>query len=383
MKDNSTTILFVLQFVGQPRFAKRMSMLSEEGFTVEAMAFERPTHRGRLPAAPVTTLGNISHGHFLKRIPTLLKSLPILRKAIRSHDVVYCMGPDMSLLVTLASIGLKTKKIVEVADIHPIQTREGVIGYIARLVDRWQISTSVLLVVTAPDFLNVYYREWLNSTAPGLIIENKVEQSALTKVHGNQHDYYQYLDDTPIDSNAPITIGYFGLLRCKWSWAVLVKLMKDNPDTHRLVLAGVALNIEDFEEVIKTNVNIVYKGEYRSPEDLPGLYDSVDMVWACYPPNLQTNWNHKWARPNRFYEACLYRKPLITRDGSNDSVVVKKRNIGFPLNKSDYKEAAVSISNIGRDQILNWQTNMTRIPEEVYTYTTEAEDLGKFIDDIG
>lgn len=377
MNENSMTILFVLQFIGQPRFSKRMSMLSAEGFQVEAIAFERSTHRGRLPTAPVKTLGNISHGQFLKRVPTLLKSLPVLRKEIRNHDVVYCMGPDMSLLVTLASIGLKTIKIVEVGDINPIQTRKGVIGKVARIADRWQINTSALLVVTAPDFLRIYYREWLNSTIPGLVIENKVEQSALTKARNNQTSY-QSTDN----SNTPITIGYFGLLRCKWSWSVLIQLMKDNPDTHRLVLAGVALNIENFEEIVNTNSNIVYKGKYKSPEDLPELYDSVDIVWACYPPNLQTNWNHNWARPNRFYEACLYRKPLITRDGSNDSVVIKERNIGFSLDISDCQEAAVTVSKIGKDQISNWQTNMTLLPEDLYTYTTEAEELAQFITDI-
>jgi len=381
MNPDSNKLLFVLQFVGQPRFAKRMSMVAEQGFTVEAVAFERPTHRGRSPAAPVTTLGNISHGNFIKRIPTLLKSIPILRKKIRANDAVYCMGPDMSLLVSLASIGLKTRKLVEVADIHPIQTRSGVIGKIARLADKWQIKNSDFLVVTAPNFMDTYYQKWLKSNIPGMVIENKVEQATAQNI---QRDLNQVVPNPNlINGNpAPITIGYFGLLRCKWSWETLVHLVKNNPTSNKLVLAGVPLNIADFEQVIDNNANIEYYGPYKSPEDLPNLYQSVDLVWACYPPIASDNWNHKWARPNRFYEACLYKKPLISRNGSNDSVVVSQNNIGFVLDEVIPSEAAHALGNITSQDISEWQSQMKKLPESVYQYTTEAKRLGVVINQL-
>ena len=356
-------------------------MLSEQGFTVEAVAFERTTHRGRSPSASVTTLGNISHGHFLKRIPTLLRSLPLLRKKIQSNDVVYCMGPDMSLLTSLASLGLKTRKVVEVADIHPIQTRDDVIGKIARLADKWQMKNSDFLVVTAPNFQDIYYSQWLKSTTPGMVIENKVENAASSNIPNYLEETTHTLE-SKVGSPAQITIGYFGLLRCKWSWDVLVQLMKDNPTSHKLVLAGVPLGITDFEEVIENNSNIEYRGPYKSPGDLPELYQSVDLVWACYPPIAYDNWNHKWARPNRFYEACLYRKPLITRDGSNDSIVVNEMNIGCLLDDVVPKDAADSLASISLDEVLQWHLQMKKLPVSVYQHTTEAEHLGEVIKEL-
>ena len=53
MNKNSLRVLFALQVVGQPRNSKRISMLQKAGFQVEAIAFERKYHKGRLPSCPV------------------------------------------------------------------------------------------------------------------------------------------------------------------------------------------------------------------------------------------------------------------------------------------------------------------------------------------
>ena len=42
-----------------------------------------------------------------------------------------------------------------------------------------------------------------------------------------------------------------------------------------------------------------------------GVYGRIDLVWACYQPIGPDDWNLRWARPNRFYESCLFQKPLV------------------------------------------------------------------------
>lgn len=375
MDSSDTKILFVLQHVGQPRFSKRISMMQEQGFNATAVAFDRPTPRGRMPSCEVTTLGKIENGKYLDRIPALMKAIPILRKHIKQSDVVYCMGADMSLLAMLASIGLPRRtKIVEVADIVPIQTIGGLPGKIVRLIDKMQIASSDRLVVTAPDFLNIYYRRWVRSTKPGLVVENKIEPQVVSTVNPAE------LKSVRRSDSDKITIGYYGALRCKWSWNVLIDLMENNPDTHELVLAGRPSNIDGFEETIARLPNVTFLGEYKSPDDLLSLYSRVDLVWACYePPMGRDYWNHQWARPNRFYEACLYRKPLISRKGCNDSVVVKRHNIGVCIDSFEVRDASIKVAAVTRDQIESWTDNMYGLPEQIYTYTTEGTELANAI----
>lgn len=52
-------------------------MLQESGFAVEAVAFERDYHSGRLPTCRVESLGRIENGKYLKNIETVFGSAGI------------------------------------------------------------------------------------------------------------------------------------------------------------------------------------------------------------------------------------------------------------------------------------------------------------------
>ena len=54
-------------------------------------------------------------------------------------------------------------------------------------------------------------------------------------------------------------------------------------------------------------------------------------------------------------------------------------NIGFLIDEIDPTEAAKSLANITLNDISEWQLRMTKLPKDVYQYTTEAESLGKII----
>ena len=96
-------VLFVLPVLGQPRDAKRIAMLQRAGFTVEAAAFDRTYHRGRLPDCAVEILAKIEHKRYIRRFITFVMVVPKLRRAIRRADIVYASGPDMGLAAILAA----------------------------------------------------------------------------------------------------------------------------------------------------------------------------------------------------------------------------------------------------------------------------------------
>ncbi len=349
-------------------------MAIAEGHEVSAVAFERDFHKGRMPNCSVNYIGKIDNQKYLSRLPALLKAIPLMRRAIAEADVVYALGIDLALLAIIAGTGFtRPVRVLEIGDIRHLQTRRGVIGDIYRIFDRWLSNRLDLIVVTARDFLEVYYRTWLKVQVTGLVIENKLEAEQVLLAKKNLATIKS------ASANRPITIGYFGLLQSPWSWRVLKELARNNPDTHRIVLAGLPIRFSDIDETCEALSNVSFLGQYKSPDDLAPLYEQVDLAWGCYSPLDAHDWNLRWARPNRFYEACAYETPLISRYGSVDGTVVREREIGFVMEETDCKAAALKLSEISHDSIGEWRQNMKDLPRSIYTYTDESQKLSELL----
>lgn len=119
-----------------------------------------------------------------------------------------------------------------------------------------------------------------------------------------------------------------------------------------------------------------YLSQYKSPKALSSLYGGVDVTWDCYPPIGPTDSNLYWARPNRFYESCLFCVPLISRAGSCDAVDVTNYQIGHVVDSIAVQDAADDLAkNLTSGNIARWKANMRSVSARVYQYTTEFDDL--------
>jgi len=366
---NNLKVLSVLPVLGQPRYSKRISMLQDLGFNIEVVTFERDYHKGRLPNCNIKSLGKLSHGKYLQRIFKLIKALPILRNAIKKNDIVYASGPDMAYLSLFAGIGLSKPVILEIGDIREIQVVKGLFGDLVRIVDKYLVQKCSLIVSTTPAFIEEYYKKCLNVKIPFLILENKLEKTNEEKVFKN--------------TTNKMRIGYFGLLRSLWSWEVLKNLAILNPNNVEIILAGYPINPKSIIEDSNAINNIMYLGEYKSPNDLSKLYGEVDLIWAVYPdPEVvekKQRWSQLASRSNRFYESCYFKTPLISLINSADGIEVNKYNIGLLINNQNINDVINKIEQINYKDINYWKTNMENIPKEVFVYTTEMKYLKKAI----
>ena len=379
MTSSSLRILTVLPVLGQPRDSKRVDMLVSLGFDVTVAAFNREYHSGRMPSCPTLIIGTISHGNYLQRIGKMVGALPKLRRAMKSRDIVYASSPDMALLAMLAGLLLRKKVILEVGDVREIQTSDGFKGWIVRIADRFVTNRCALLVVTAGGFLDNYYRCWLGSNVPAIVVENKLEASAAVgrdeSTRGNLPSGRPLID-------RPLRIGYFGLLRCQWTWDVLKAFALKHPKKVEIIVAGYPMEPTDIASQVTSIPNITYLGEYKSPSDLPKLYGEVDLVWACYKFIGPKDWNLKWARPNRFYESCYFGRPLISRSGSCESIEVARLKIGLNINSYDIPDVVAELESITVDMVDQWRANSIALPIDLFVYTDEAEKLKSHINDL-
>ena len=95
-----------------------------------------------------------------------MASIPSVRRAIKSNDLVYAFGPDMALLCHVSGIGLGRPIILEIGDIREIQTAGGIAGRLMRVVDKYLSNSCHLLVATAHGYIDYYYRQWIKTTTP-------------------------------------------------------------------------------------------------------------------------------------------------------------------------------------------------------------------------
>jgi succinoglycan biosynthesis protein ExoL len=377
MKSERGKVVFALPLLGHPRDSKRIAMLEAAGFEVEAVAFDREYHSGRMPNCPVESLGKITHGRYLHRIFKILSVLQKIRRVIKRNQIVYASGTDMAYMALFAGLGLGKPIVIEIGDIRELQVAEGLKGRIVRMLDKLFVDCCSLLVSTSAAFVDNYYRQWLKTKIPALIIENKLEPDFCEKVR--QNGIFSPLCGKPL-VDRPLRIGYFGLLRCEWSWNVLKGIAKARPKDIEIVLAGYPINPVDLPEQIKNYDNIKFRGQYHSPQDLPDLYGSVDLNWACYKPIGKVDWNLRWARPNRFYESCFFHTPIITRAGSYDSGKIAQYQIGLVIDDEEVEKVVEKLSTITPEDLTNWKNNMRNLPCSIYTYTTETAELKEAIE---
>ena len=123
----------------------------------------------------------------------------------------------MALSALVAGWGLGRPVVLEVGDIRKAEVSKGITGFLIRLIERYTVNACKLLVVTAPGFVDEYYRKWVKTRTPALLMENKQEepQAEFTGVKLSAPSEKKPLVERPL------RIGYFGVLRCEWSWRVL------------------------------------------------------------------------------------------------------------------------------------------------------------------
>lgn len=361
----SIKVLCILPTLTDTRIARRIDMLNRGGFAVEAVAFERHQRSGRRPDCPIERLGRIPHRKYAARIGKLLAAAPTVRRAIGRNDIVYAFNPDLACLAAISGLGLNRPLVLEVADIKEVQVAGSWSGRAVRALEKLAVDRCSLLVLTTSGYLP-YYLYWLDAEIPCLVIENKLDPEFVESI--------PELDPPDPAVDRPLRIGWFGRLRDEWTLRVLEELTRLEPHQYTAVLAGTPSPfLEGFSARVDSSPHIEYRGGYSYPDDLPALYNSVDLVMACYPPEIP----HGWSQSSRYYEACLFRKPLIVRAGCADANGVRKHGIGLVLDAVAIEEATAAINEVSLEDWMRWRDNAATVPRSVYLSIDEADALAR------
>jgi succinoglycan biosynthesis protein ExoL len=301
---------------------------------------------------------------------SIIKAAARLWTDVDEADVVYAFGLDLLFLAWLATLWKRNgpRLVYDVADL-PQKAMEGTVqGWAVRTIEGFLLSKAACLVVTSEAYLDEYFHKHYDTSG----VECRVIENKLDPVETPSPGSASKSDDPP---SFPLRIGYFGILRCRRSLHVLRQLAEAGDGRFQVMLRGIPRDVGDLSEMVRKTPHFQYDGPFDSPEELPDLYESVDLSWAAY---YHTN-QRSLMRINRFYEGCFYGVPMIGQKDTIDGQLIDDVGIGVAVDISDISITVNRLQELSRDDVSRWRENMQDLPEDCYVYTDEHEQLVNFL----
>jgi succinoglycan biosynthesis protein ExoL len=306
-------------------------------------------------------LGETRDAAFAHRLGALAAAARVLsshRNLLAEADVFYARNLDMLTLAAWAKRASRSRAhiVYECLDIHRFMTREDALGAAMRRVERRLLKACERVVVSSPAF----EREYFAKRHPGLyrahLIENRMPRGFA----------YGPRPTAPADASVPITIGWFGNLRCTRSLELLLALAARFPDQVRLSLRGAPAKaaVGDFEARVGGRANVAFAGRYRWPDDLAEIYAGVDLVWAGDFHDAGAN--SKWLLPNRLYEGGYYGAPPLAPADSETGHWMEAHGFGFTLAEPLEDTLPAFIARLTPQAIVEARTRLLAAPEAIF-----------------
>lgn len=318
-------VLYLAANIGDAAVARRVAMLSRGGASISIAGFRRAGSAA--PSfAEYLELGETFDARFVQRILSVIRAsgrLGELTRNRRAPDLIIARNLEMLFLaMRLRSFWPDVPIAYECLDIHRLMLRTDTIGRMMRGLERHLARGASLLLISSPAFAREYFDKVNVLDLPVLLIENKV--FGVPHVRGRN----------PVlasGGSAPLTIGWFGALRCQKSLAILQRFAQEMDGRVEVILRGRPAYTEfaDFDAAVSASPQLRYAGPYRSPDDLASIYGDVQLCWAI--DFFEEGLNSRWLLPNRVYEGCLNGAVPIALAGTETAAFLDALGLGIIL----------------------------------------------------
>lgn len=294
-------IAYIVHDLTDPAVLRRVRMFHAGGATVTVLGFSRRADPpASLDGAPAILLGLTADGRLGQRLLAvarrMLASGPIT-SALSTADVVVARNLECLALAVRTAGSRRT--VYECLDIHRTLIEDGFVPRLIQRAESWLLRRAALIVTSSPRFSSEHFDKGPGRDIPKLLIENKVllpeplpqaSQRAAPSAGG---------------PDAPWTIGWFGMIRCRRSFTMLADLVARSDGRLRVLIAGIASPdiFPDFEREVAAVPGMTFAGRYAA-QAIGTLYGRVHFAWAI--DYFEEGLNSSWLLPNRLYESLCF-----------------------------------------------------------------------------
>lgn len=361
----------------EPGLQKRIAAMEANGCRVLSFTFARRDYaESKLASSANVHLGLTVDRHYVRRLFPLLRAVPkVLRHArcLRSAQVIYARNIDMLALAVLAKLltGAKGKVAYEVLDVQRIFMMMGPVGRTMRAAERQLLKAIDLLVVSSPEFVSRYFIPVQNYRGPWHLLENKIAGHQIRKTC---EAYLVRPNQLPV--GAPWVIGWYGVLRCRKSLAMLARIADRLGSKVKIHIRG-RLSREDISEEDLTSLvgrpNVDFGGSYAIPDQLAEIYSRVHFIWSIDYTDEGTN--SDWLLPNRIYEGGYFGAVALGRKGTATGRFIEERGLGFALPEPIEESVCEFLQNLDERAYSSKRDHLIALPSGLFVDETDTRDL--------
>ncbi len=284
---------YLVHDLGDAAVARRIRMFRSAGLAVTLAGFARSAPPAMVEGIAADCLGRTYDGRLINRLIAVAKALPGAAAAVRGTEVLVARNLEMLILAVAAKRGRRI--VYECLDIHRTLTGGGRAARLVQRLERGLLRHVDAILTSSPRFVTEHFAAVGFPAERTFVFENKV--LAIGDLRP--------LPPAPRVPGAPWKIGWFGMLRCRRSLALLAGIAAESQGRITVVIAGRPSPAEfpDFAAEVDAATGVRFVGAYR-PDELAALYGAVDFAWAI--DFFEEGENSTWLLPNRLYEASAY-----------------------------------------------------------------------------
>ena len=350
-------IAYLVHDLADAAVARRVRMLRAGGAEVSLAGFHRRTTPLAVDGVAAVDLGRTADARLGQRAAAVARNVARpgqARSVVARADAI--LARNLEALAIAVRVARPDQRIVfECLDIHRLLTASGSAGILLRAIERRLLARAALVLTSSPAFEREYFRALQGYRLPVRVEENKV-----VALDGVKPALHEAANDGP-----PWRIGWFGMLRCRRTLAILRELVRLGAGRVEVLIAGIPAltEFDDFHRDVGDLPGLRFVGPYTAG-DLPQLYGEVHFAWAI--DYFEEGLNSTWLLPNRLYESLAHGAvPIALRHvetghwlaGRKTGVLVddptrELRSMLGQLDPADYAELRRSVAQVPSADVL-------------------------------
>jgi glycosyltransferase involved in cell wall biosynthesis len=297
-------------------------------------------------------------GTGIRNLPALLRwQWGLLRWLLRKRDefdIIHACDFDTVIPALMIKLLARVPVIYDIFDFYADHLRSTP-GWIKRIIS----------------FVDKKCIDWVDGVI--LVDDSRVDQIAgaapkhCVVVYNTPKDLYsdEVIPRHPVQSGR-LRLAYVGLLQVERGIFELLDVLGMHPEWS-LDLAGFGGDEEAILERVNAMENVRWHGRIPYQRALE-ISAGADVLIATYDPIIP---NHRYASPNKVFEAMMLGKPVVAAAGTNFDQIITRHECGLVVEYGDVEQLEIALTTLADDPQLRSRLgeNARKAYESTYNWT--------------